>query len=148
MAAITGYFCKLYRNTGTYGSPTWVEVLPTRDVKSNCVMNEIDASVRGGNGWQQNVPGLKNLTLEFNLLWDSTDASLTAISDAYFANPPTTIEFLALSGPIGTAGNKGIRAVCYVTNFSRNEGLEEAVTVDVTAKPAAGVNAPSVFTST
>ncbi len=30
-----GFQCKLYRNTGTYGAPTWTEVTRIRDNKLN-----------------------------------------------------------------------------------------------------------------
>jgi len=47
-----------------------------------------------------------------------------------------------MDGDIATAGSQGLRATCMVTNFSRNEPLEEAVTVSVTVKPTYSVNPP------
>ena len=44
--------------------------------------------------------------------------------------------------PIGTAGSQGLRATMAVTNFSRNEPLEEALTVSVTVKPTYSANPP------
>lgn len=145
MAAVTGYFCKLYRNTGTYGSPTWTEIATARDVTSTLEKAEIDASVRGGNGWKQSVAGLKEMTIEAEILFDTTDAGFTALQSAFFGN--TTVDVLALSGPVATPGNQGPRAVCEVLSFTRNEGMQDVLTVSVTFRPAAGPNAPTWFTS-
>ena len=67
------------------------------------------------------------------MVWDTTDAGFTAIKDAYFNN--TTIDVAVMDGDITTPGNQGLRAVMEVTNFSRTEPLEEAITVSVTIKP-------------
>ena len=53
------------------------------------------------------------------------------------------IEFAVMDGDIATAGSQGLRAVSVVTAFSRNEALEEAITVSVTVKPTFTVNPPS-----
>ena len=45
-----------------------------------------------------------------------------------------------------TVGVQGLRATMAVTNFSRNEPLEEAITVSVTVKPTYAENAPEWMT--
>jgi len=66
------------------------------------------------------------------------------VRDAYLNN--TTLEVVALDGPVtgtGSSGSQGLRAVCNVTGFSRSEPLEEALSVSVTLKPAYSVNPPT-----
>ena len=74
------------------------------------------------------------------MVWDTADAGFTAIKDAFFNNTP--IEFAALDGDVATAGSQGLRATMAITNFSRNEPLEKAITVSVTAKPTYSEHPP------
>ena len=47
-----------------------------------------------------------------------------------------------MDGDIETAGSQGLRATMSIMSFSRNEPLEEALTVSVTAKPTYAEHAP------
>jgi len=74
------------------------------------------------------------------MLWDTEDEGFTAIQEAYFNN--TCIEFAVMDGDIETAGSQGLRATMSITSFTRNEPLEEAMAVSVTAKPTYAAQAP------
>jgi hypothetical protein len=71
------------------------------------------------------------------MVWDSSDAGFAAIKTAYFTNTPLAL--LVLDAEDG----EGLDADFSVTNFSRNEPLEEAITVDVTVKPTYSTRAPT-----
>jgi Phage tail tube protein len=134
---------KLYRNTGTFASPTWDLITNVKDVTLNLETGEADVSTRGNNGWRATVGTLKDASIEFDLIWDTSDADFTAVKDAFFNG--TTIEFAVMDGLItgaGSTGSQGLRATCRINNFSRNEALEEAITVSVTAKPTYSTNPP------
>jgi len=73
-------------------------------------------------------------------VWDTADGGFTAIKDAFFNNTP--IEFAVLDGASNASGAQGLRASMAITKFSRNEPLEEAITVSVTAKPTYSDHAP------
>jgi hypothetical protein len=45
------------------------------------------------------------------------------------------VEFAVMGGAMNVPGSQGLRATCMVTNFSRNESLEEAFPLSVTVKP-------------
>lgn len=78
------------------------------------------------------------------MVWDTADEDFQSIRDAYLN--VTTLDVLALDGPVsgaGSTGNQGLRAVCNVTGFSRSEPLEEALSVSVTVKPAYSANPPT-----
>ena len=144
MAIRLGLNAKLYRNTGSYASPTWNEIGNVKDVTLNLESAEADVTVRANNGWRATVPTLKDASVEFEMVWDTADEDFQAIRDAYLNN--TTLEILALDGPVsgaGSTGNQGLRAVCNVTGFSRSEPLEEALSVSVTVKPAYSANPPT-----
>ena len=146
MAIRLGLNAKLYRNTGSYASPTWNEIGNVKDVTLNLESAEADVTVRANNGWRATVPTLKDASVEFEMVWDTADEDFQAIRDAYLNN--TTLEVLALDGPVsgaGSTGNQGLRAVCNVTGFSRSEPLEEALSVSVTVKPAYSANPPTWF---
>lgn len=64
----------------------------------------------------------------------------TAIKTAYFNN--SLIGIAAMDGPIATNGRQGLWADCMITDFSREEPLEDAIRVKVTVKPTYSANPP------
>jgi len=144
MAAKSGSEFKFYRNSGTYGSPNWVLVGNTRDLTINGETGEIDVTTRGNNGWKATIPGLKDGSIEFEMVWDSEDANFAAFQAAWINKTP--IEVAAMSDAIDTAGSTGLRATMAVTRFSQNEPLEDAVTASVTLKPTYADYPPAIIT--
>ena len=96
---------------------------------------EADVTTRGNNSWRATVGRLKDGSVEFELVWESGDAGFVAIKNAYFGN-----EAIALF--IDDGSGSGFGADFSITNFTRNEPLEEAITVSVTAKPTYSTRAP------
>lgn len=135
-----GLDCKLYRNTGSWESPTWVEVGNARDVTVNLEKGEADLTTRANDGWRATVGTLKDASLDLEMVWDPGDAGFAAVRDAFLNG--TVLDMVALDGDIATSGSQGLRAEFSILSFSRNEPLEEGVTVNVTAKPAYSENAP------
>ncbi len=142
-----GLEAKLYRNTGTYAAPVWTEIDTVKDVTLNLEAGEADVTTRANGGWRATVATLKDGSIEFEMVWDTGDAGFTAIRDAYLNNTP--IEMAVMDGDITASGTyEGLRASMAITNFSRNEPLEEAITVSVTAKPTYSANPPQWMTVT
>lgn len=139
-----GMEAKLFRNSGSYASPTWAEMDNVKDLTLNLEAGEADVTTRGNNGWRATVASLKDGSIEFEMVWDTADAAFTAIQQAYFGNTP--VEFAVMDGPITEAGSQGLRASFSITKFSRNEPLEEAISVSVTAKPTYSDNPPEWMT--
>ena len=140
MAAKLGMDAKLYRNDGTYETPDWQVMDNVKDLTMNLEKGEADVTTRGNNGWRATASTLKDGSIEYEMVWDPVDAGFTAVKDAYFDNTP--IEFAVMDGDITTVGTQGLRATFTITNFSRNEPLEEAMSVSVTAKPTYAEHAP------
>lgn len=139
-----GMEARLYRNTGTYAAPTWVEVANVKDLTLNLEKGEADVTTRANLGWRATVGTLKDGSIEFEMIWDASDAGFTAIQQAFFTNTP--IEFAVMDAPIAQTGAQGLRASFSITKFSRSEPLEEAISVSVTAKPTYADHAPEWMT--
>ena len=135
-----GMEARLYRNTGTYAAPTWVEVTNVKDVTLNLEKGEADVTTRANQGWRATVGTLKDASVEFQMVWDTADTAFAAIQQAFFNNTP--IEFAIMDGDITDPAAEGLRATFDIFNFTRNENLEEAIMVDVSIKPTYADNAP------
>lgn len=143
MSTRLGMDAKLYRNTGSYATPTWDLIGNVRDVTLSLESGEADVTTRGNAGWRAKVATLKDASIEFEMVWDTADNDFVAIRDAWLNN--TTLDIAVMDGDITTSGSQGLRAICMVTRFSRSEPLEEAITVSVTMTPTYSANAPTWY---
>ena len=140
MSSRLGMDAKLYRNAGSYVSPIWIEIGNVKDVTLNLEKGEADVTTRANGGWRATVGTLKDASIEFQMVWDVSDAGFATIQEAFFANTP--LEFAVMDGDIAEPESQGLRATCDIFSFTRNEALEEAILVDVTIKPTYAANAP------
>jgi len=144
MGKVLGLDCKLYYNAAGNETPivpgNWTELTNCKDVTLNLESSEADVTTRANSGWRATAAALKDGSIEFEMVWDTADAGFTAIQTAF--NGKTNIGILALDGSASASGSQGLAAEMVVTSFSRNEPLEEAVTVSVTLKPAYATVAP------
>lgn len=139
MAGRIGLDMRLFRNTATPESPAWNEVTNCRDLTLNTERGEADLSTRGSGGWRIRKSTLANAEINFQLVYDPDDEDYTAFESAFFDK--STIQVAACDDQ----GN-GLSIVGEVFNFSRNEGLEDAVTVDVTIRASDPSNPPEAVT--
>ncbi len=126
-----------YKAGGQGGGGAWTELSNVKDVTLSLETGEADVTTRANSGWRATVATLKEATVEFEMVWDTADAGFTAIKNAFLTN--AAIGFQVLDGDSGS----GLQADFMITNFSRNEALEEAITVSVTAKVTYSATAPS-----
>jgi hypothetical protein len=120
--------------TNTPDTLTWTEMDNVQDLTINLETGEANITTRANNGWRATAATLKDGSIEFTMQWKDSDAGFTAIKDAWLNS--TEIAFMALSGDEATSGEQGLATNMTVTNFTRNEPLEEAITVNVTLKPS------------
>ena len=144
MAIKLGMNCKAYYGTAGSSADTLMENI--KNVTINLEQAEADVTTRGNHGWRATVGTLKDGTVEFEMVWDTEEAGFAAVKTAWFTNTPIALMFL--DGAPGGTGASGIDADYAITNFSRNEPLEEAVTVNVTAKPTYSTRAPTWWDAT
>ncbi|MFO0836863.1 MAG: phage tail tube protein, partial [Phycisphaerales bacterium] len=112
-----------YKVGGQGGAGAWTALGNTRDVTLNLEAGEADVTTRANNGWRATVATLKEASVEFEMVWDTGDAGFTAIKNAFFNNDPIGLQIL------DAAAGQGLQADFSITNFSRSEALEEAITV-------------------
>jgi hypothetical protein len=128
---ILGMNAKIYY--GAAGTTASTELTNVRDVTVTLEAGEADVTTRANDGWRATAPTLKECSVEFEMVWKTTDAGFTAVKAAFLAN--STIALLVLS----EAGGEGIDGDFSITNFSRNEALEEAIKIRVAAGELATV---------
>lgn len=138
-----GLDMKLYRNSGTYASPTWVLVDNVADLKGPDSMGEAVIGIRG-KAYEQYEPGLRKVSFDWDMIKDETDTNFSALRTAYGAK--TLTEFAFANGAIATTGTKYFRIECKLFEFSRDESLEGANKYHVVAKPCWSANVPSYVT--
>ena len=126
-----------YKAGGQAGGGSWTALGNVKDVTLNLETGEADVTTRANAGWRATVGTLKEASVEFEMVWDTADPGFTAIKNAFFDNDPIGLQILD-----GTSG-QGLQADFSITNFSRSEALEEAITVSVTAKVTYSATAPS-----
>ena len=125
---VWGMNAKLYY--GAAGGSAATEMGNVRDVTLTLEAGEADVTTRANLGWRATAPTLRECTAEFEMVWDPTDAGFSAIKNAFLTAGLVALKILDQAGGQGPDGDFAI------TSFSRNEALEEAITVSVTAKLA------------
>ncbi|MDL5053358.1 phage tail tube protein [Oscillatoria laete-virens NRMC-F 0139] len=152
MGAKLGMQAKLYRqSTGVRaawpatGAPAnLVELSNVKDVTLNLETGEADVTTRANNGWKATIATLKEGSVEFEMIWDPSDAGFSAMKDAYFNNTPVALAIL--DGAKDVAGSQGLWADFSVTNLTREEPLEDAIKAKVTVKPTYSAIPPAWVT--
>lgn len=156
MAALLGMNAKLYRlTTGTRA--TWGaadsngisiaaapanldEIVNVKDLSLSLNTDKADVTTRGNNGWKATEPTLKDGTINFQMVFDSSDADFTALQRAFLTN--AVIALAALSAAKTTSGAQGLWADFKVSQFTKSENLTEAQMYDVELAPAYSAVAP------
>lgn len=125
----------LYR--GEAGTTAAEEVENVKDLSLSLEKGEADVTTRKTKGWRATIGTLKDASVEFGILNDPDDPDYKAFALAFMNN--TSIALFISDG----AGS-GLDADFSITNFSIDQNLEEAQTINVTAKPTAS-DRPPVF---
>lgn len=111
------------------------EVKDIKDVTLNLTKGTSDATTRAANGWRQNVPTLKEATVDFQAQVKADDTVLAVLRDAYLNDTDV---------PVKVSGANVFSALCIVTNFTETQPLEGSVTIDVSLSPSPGDTAPTL----
>lgn len=131
---ILGMNAKLYQGAAGAAVAAMTENGNVKDVTLNLEAGEADVTTRSNSGWRATAPTLRECTCEFEMIWKPGDTQFEAIKTAFLT--AATIALAVLTGDKAATGSEGPAGDWSITNFSRNEALEEAVTVSVTAKLA------------
>lgn len=140
---------KLYRNSNTYGSPTWAEMRNVSDVDVPDSRSEVEAQVRAHYPFVGSLVGKRKVGLSWKMLktTSTTDTDLTAMITAYEAG--TVVEFAIADGAIATTGTKYRRVSCVITKMDESAPIDGQVEYSFEAAFAVnnGGNLPSRTTT-
>ena len=131
---LLGMNAKIYQGAAGGDLATLTEMSNVKDVTLNLEAGEADVTTRGNQGWRATAPTLRECTVEFEMLWKPGDAGFESVKTAFLSSG--SLRLAVLTGEKATSGTEGPLGDFSITNFSRNEPLEEGVTVSVTAKLA------------
>lgn len=131
---ILGKDAKIYQGSPGDALGALTEMDNVKDVTLSMEAGEADVTTRANSGWRATAPTLRECTCEFEMVWKPGDGGFDAVKAAFLAG--TTVELAPLTQARDTAGAQGPKGSYSITSFSRNEPLEEAITVSVTAKLA------------
>jgi hypothetical protein len=137
---LLGMNAKIYQGAtaadpSTLDPSTLTEMGNVKDVTLSLEAGEADITTRANSGWRATAPTLRECSCEFEMVWKPGDTGFEAIKAAFLS--AGTVALAVLTGAHNESGAEGPVGNWSITNFSRSEALEEAVTVSVTAKLAA-----------
>lgn len=107
------------------------EVSTAQNVTLNLEKGEADVTTRGADGWKETLFTNKDASVDFSLVWDTSDPSFSAIAKSFFEKDADPLEMKFLDGPNGT----GLSGFFGIQKFSRDEQLDGALIANVTVKP-------------
>lgn len=131
----TGLDCKLYYNSGTHATPTWVEIKKARDVAlSDFGVNPVEANSRESPN-EAYTPGLVKNGATFTYLHTR---GADTVRDAMIAmvTGRTAKEFALMDGGIALVGARGLRCFFLMEKFAYSQDLEGNQVWDASLKPA------------
>lgn len=127
-----GLNAKLYRNTGSFAMPTWVEVTNIQDLDLVDSMDEFDATTRGSGGMAESEPTVRNIEVTFNMK-NNADTNMIAFRTAYATR--ASVDLQILDGPIATVGSHGVRGRFKFHEFGKPQNLRDGQMLNLRAKP-------------
>jgi hypothetical protein len=124
MPAVTGHKCKLYRNTGTNASPTWVLITGVGDVSiADLSYGAAELKHRGSNFAKQLPTLIQPINVDVQLIHGIDATNYTAIRTAFFA--ATINEYAIADGLIATVDTQAFKFPAFWSDFPWNQPLEE-----------------------
>lgn len=145
---LLGMDCHLFRNTGSYATPTWNEITLATDVTANQTAGKGDVSNRSSIYKLYRAAQI-DASAEFTMRYDSGNDDYSAIKTAFTGR--TIIDVWVADGPSATTGTTGLRMNVMITEFSHEQPLTDGVNVKVSMCPAIDATAtqtPTYYTAT
>lgn len=123
---------EVYRNAGTFGSPTWTAVSLVRNVSSGMVWNMADASIRATAAVLQAKTQVA-ISGSIEVRADPADAGYQVLFDASRGRTPA--DLMILDGPITQEGCKGVRGHMNL-NFEQDQNINDVIYTRFAFSPA------------
>jgi len=108
-------------------------VVDAKDVTNDGSATEIETTSRSSGGFKTFIQGLKDMTVDFGMNWDETDAGFIKIAAAYLAGSEAAFSAFDQDG-------KGFSGNAIVSKFQRTEELDGVMQLSVTLKPSGPIS--------
>lgn len=120
-----------------WGSPTWVKADIIMDNDHDESNDGVDATTRAAFPHKEYLPGLVDLSEEFNVLYKpgTDDVMFTRLETA--KRTRGNVDIAVSDYPMDESGAKYVRATCIVTTFKRGEQIGDACKVTIKLQPSA-----------
>ena len=146
---LLGINAKCYRNTGSWGSPTWSEVTCISDFTLPVGWDTVEAPTRASRV-KSGARTLVALNPTGKLKSSVDEENYLAFWEALMAAPGSAeeeLDLLILNGPHTTNGCRGYRGMFIVTKGDEDQGLGNALFNDIALMPSAFATASEPFSS-
>lgn len=144
LGPVIGHGCKLYYNSATNASPTWVEIDEIGDLDvSDMSWSEAELKLRLSI-WVKSLPAMLSASIEFSLLYRGEATVFEALRTAWLAKTP--YQYAVADGAIATAGTHALKIYCYIQAFPLTQPLEGVAMVEkCRLKPAHFVESDAII---
>lgn len=121
---------KAYHNTGTNGSPTWVEMKQIGDVTVDLNVGEAEVDLRESN-WILNLPAKLSAGINIAL---ASNPGMTTVFDVLRTNffARTIKQYAICNGVLATTGTEYFKAFCLISSFPWAQPTQEMASHDMT----------------
>jgi len=131
-----------FTSTGSASAATWTAFDEIMGAKIPGGKTEKDITTRGtSGGFRLTAATLKEASVTFDILWNTTNANFTTLKAAYDTDG-ATITALFCEAARTLEGAEGVAANWSVTQFDKDEDIDGIQIAHVTLKPA---SFPQVF---
>ena len=132
--------CVAYRNTGTYGTPTWTAITFVRDAQVAIPWDLVEASIRDTRVKLYH-PTQIDFAVSLTVRCDDADAGYQALLGA--AQEGTTIDMMILDGLVSVEGSAGVRSHFHVSMTGQPQGTGDVLYATFDLKPGFGLDGSS-----
>lgn len=129
-----GINARVYRNTGTYGSPVWAAIDMVRGASPSFAWDMVDASIRGTPA-KLYGKGQVDLMVSLDVRADDLDAGYQALWDAAM-DQDTVMDLLILNGLVTVEGSLGVRSEFLVNLAGDSQGAGDLIYTTFELKPS------------
>lgn len=133
-----GIGARTYRNTGSYGSPTWTAQVEHKDVTLAMPWDWVEAGTRATRA-KLFGKARTDITVTIVCKADDEDADYENLINAAFL-PTTVVDLLVLNGLISVEGVRGVRAEFLVNLDSEPQMIDDSIYPTFTLKPTFTTN--------
>lgn len=136
-----------YRNTGTFGSPTWNLTDHVKDVAFVYAKDSLDATTRASGKLKEYEPGRGDFSITGMIMVDESDADFAAFETADLAD--SLLDIMILDGLSSVNGSRGYRMEMKLSSFTEETADDGVLFRSFELKPCISANAKqSVVVST